>query len=164
MTHNTLYLKSFSILLGCICHWIEDEYILNGREDGRTRRVLTPVPPSMRPVLTVMRRSVSASPSPDSASDTAFAMVRSTASGNEGVRSSSPRTAPSASTSVSTVDERGGPRLDARRETLLRGAGAHGKPRVAAVRAGRTRIPVATLVAAGMIGSTLTMKWRTVAM
>ena len=56
-------------------------------------------------VLTVMRRRVSASPSPEVASDTAraSAMVRSTASGNEGVNSSSPRTAPSASTSASTA-------------------------------------------------------------
>ena len=37
-----------------------------------------------------------------------------------------------------------GPRLDARREARLGGAGAHGRPRVAAARAGRSRILVAT--------------------
>ena len=72
---------------------------------ARSGMVLTPMPPSMHPVLTVMRRRVSASPSPDSASDTAFAcaMVRSTATGIENARSSSERTAPSASSSASTA-------------------------------------------------------------
>ena len=72
---------------------------------ARSGMVLTPMPPSMRPVLTVMRRKVSASPSPESASDTdcASAMVRSTAAGSEGVRTANARTAPSASTSASTA-------------------------------------------------------------
>ena len=55
---------------------------------ARSGMVLTPMPPSIRPVLTVMRRKVSASPLPEVASDTvcACAMVRSTAAGSEGAK------------------------------------------------------------------------------
>ena len=52
---------------------------------ARSGMVLTPMPPSMRRVLTVMRRKVSASPSPEVVSDTAFAcaIVRFTTAGSE---------------------------------------------------------------------------------
>ncbi len=56
------------------------------------------------------------------------------------------------------IDELGGARLDAR----LPGAGAQSRPRVAAVQADRTRIPVTTPAATDMTGGTLTMNFRTV--
>ena len=69
---------------------------------ARSGMVLTPMPPSMRLVLSVIRCKVWVSLSPDSVSDTgcACAMVRSTAAGSDGARATSARTAPSASTSL----------------------------------------------------------------